>query len=74
MTNKTPDGGAAFPNIQNDIDCGGAGMSLRDYFAAHATEGDIAEYLSGFSKTVRPREAAKYRYADAMLKARGEPK
>ena len=63
------------------------GMTLRDYFAAKATEKDVEEYERGsrikevprkdglgnerFSETVYyTREQAKFRYADAMLKAR----
>lgn len=52
-------------------------MSLRDYFAAHATENDIEDNFGGqvdpqtgrcFNQ--RTREQAKYAYADAMLAAR----
>ncbi len=54
------------------------GMTLRDYFAAKATEQDLQSFLW---KSVGPRSAvqsctreeAKYKYADAMMKAR-EPK
>ena len=63
------------------------GMTLRDYFAAKATEKDVEEYERGSrikevprkdgvgSDRVREivyytREQAKFRYADAMLKAR----
>jgi hypothetical protein len=63
------------------------GMTLRDYFAAKATEEDIKNYMqddgnliSGTDTLGRPwerreiiyftREQAKYRYANAMLKAR----
>lgn len=63
------------------------GMTLRDYFAAKATEEDVKNYMqddgnliSGTDTLGRPwerreiiyftREQAKYRYADAMLKAR----
>ena len=63
------------------------GMTLRDYFAAKATEKDVEEYERGsrikevprkdglgnerFSETVYyTREQAKFRYADAMMKAR----
>jgi hypothetical protein len=50
-------------------------MTLRDYFAAKASEADIAEYMP---KTVgeatlqpyRTRQWARYKHADAMLKAR----
>ena len=63
------------------------GMTLRDYFAAKATEGDINAHREGpmeehivsdmngrkhitHRSTRYTREQAKYRYADAMLKAR----
>lgn len=55
------------------------GMDLRDYFAAHASEKDIQDYMwetthqssHCFSKVeVRNREQARYAYADAMIKAR----
>jgi hypothetical protein len=69
------------------------GMTLRDYFAARASEEDIRTHtysekkdqviknpIDGtsqiiftniiFTNTVCTREQAKYRYADAMLKAR----
>jgi hypothetical protein len=63
-------------------------MTLRDYFAAKATEEDIAAHIwkghkedfvmadgYGMKKVVKreamwSREEAKYRYADAMLRAR----
>lgn len=51
------------------------GMDLRDYFAARALEQDIQEYLwervGVYGKIARcTREEAKYKYADAMMKAR----
>ena len=76
-------GGPAFPSGSHD-----RGMTLRDYFAVHATEEDIAPYIhtgavvdkvvdDGYghkrvTKTyeTRTREAARYCYADAMIKAR----
>ena len=66
------------------------GMTLRDYFAAKASEEDIAKHiLKNYQeeyigetyegeKIIRKRQAmwtreeARYRYADAMLRARGE--
>ena len=62
-------------------------MTLRDYFAARASEEDIEEHSNGpktehivndstgmkrivHRNTIYTREQAKYRYADAMLKAR----
>lgn len=72
---KPDDGGPAFPRDHRHE--GHNGMSLRDYFAAHATEGDVQEYI-GKRKTIggfvlnqyKDREMAKYLYADAMLEAR----
>lgn len=54
-----------------------SGMFLRDYFAARATEQDIEQHR-GFDRlddADRPiytesREVAKFKYADAMVKAR----
>lgn len=82
MTTKT-NGGTAFPSIKI---VGGdnynpprqyhmPGMTLRDYFAAKAMAGQIAfaagKYERGYDgwRDEFAREA--YRYADAMLKARG---
>ena len=89
---NTNTGGPAFPLSTVDpydrsvTTCDG--MTLRDYFAAKASEEDIAAHIwKGFNElTIRTagdgtkyeasqaarwaREEAKYRYADAMLKAR----
>ena len=56
-------------------------MTLRDYFAATATNSDIDRFMYARAKDCSPymptiyqamsREEAKYAYADAMLKARG---
>ncbi len=51
------------------------GMDLRDYFAAQATEQDIQPFLwksVGSYSAVQccTREEARYKYADAMMKAR----
>ena len=76
-------GGPAFPTTQVDGGSDGIGikdgiwhfpgMTLRDYFAAHANEKDIARHQTD-PRTGRlvTREVAKYRYASAMLKARGQ--
>ncbi|WP_272659239.1 hypothetical protein [Providencia sp. PROV113] len=70
MTDKT--GGAAFPVPATELH--GTGMSLRDYLAAKAMQGILAN--PGQLDNVTD-EAAKwvacdsYRMADAMLKARG---
>ena len=69
---------------QNDPDYyaeSSGGMTIRDYFAARATEDDIHEHRlkywqnadgSRVSKWIyeSSREAGKYAYADAMLKER----
>ena len=71
------DGGPAFP-LQYDDGSFQSGMSLRDYFAAHAPE----EYLMGVTRKWRESgelqetevstimAAAAFMYADAMLKER----
>lgn len=91
------DGGPAFPIAEfdyqtmrpknvDDMKRMLSGMSLRDYLAAHATEGDISNHLEGpwcdqvvdvgGGKQIvkgplrRTREQARYAFADAMLKAR----
>lgn len=61
-------------------DCGGAGMTLRDYFAAKAMQGDWAAqddltgvFLNGDSEDdLYLRAKLYYRMADAMLRARNE--
>ena len=89
---KENNGGPAFPltyvvppqNVLNVYQ----GMTLRDYFAAKASEEDINAHIwkghtedyvtaDGYGKklivqrqAVWTREEARYRYADAMLKAR----
>jgi hypothetical protein len=67
------DGGPAFPYEYSEKWGGDAqdGMSIRDYFAAHATEEDVRAHMyDDRLHQVCSREAARYRYADAMLKAR----
>ncbi|MGV2937290.1 hypothetical protein ACIPUA_20035 [Providencia sp. AGC89] len=77
MTDKT--GGAAFPIPATELHGTDTGMSLRDYLAAKAMQGDLASQSVGLGSfdNDAPDEAlvnrAKfhYRMADAMLKARG---
>jgi hypothetical protein len=88
MTTNT--GGSAFPfaiavggdaGIVTSDEMGVYGLSIRDYFAAKATQYDIRDYMYEYDSTgntyvigmkqIRTREEAKYAYADAMLKARG---
>lgn len=74
MTTKNT-GGPAFPLPVADQDCCGrfesgyGGMTLRDYFAAKAMQGEVA---ANTSKRADPTETAEYAYqmADAMLRAR----
>ncbi len=64
--------------IKEEITSGG--MDLRDYFAAIASEQDIDKYqwntTVGYGIVSKieacSREEAKYKYADAMMKARKE--
>lgn len=67
---NTNTGGPAFPHI--DSGCGRfeAGMTLRDYFAAKAMQGMMAD--GQVLKLVGDSELAKaaYAIADVMLKAR----
>jgi hypothetical protein len=87
--NRINDGGPAFPLPVNDEQCrarfdsGYGGMTLRDYFAAHAMAALIAEPLnegersaaSAWTARMQMRgpdliATAAYIMADAMLKAR----
>lgn len=63
------DGGQAFPCMYPNAN--NLGMTLRDYFAAHANESDVAFWLrhTPAIDMTFGREAAKYAYADAMLAA-----
>jgi len=76
MTTETKDGGPAFPahGSMGEVTCDG--MTLRDYFAAKAMAAEIAagkdmDGMRGYDgwRDEFAREA--YRYADAMLSARG---
>jgi hypothetical protein len=76
------DGGPAFPvpdtyYPNGQVQYGPTGMSLRDWFAGHASEDDIGGYLrekispkTGRKISGLSREEAKYAYADAMMQAR----
>jgi len=83
MSQPISDGGPAYPvspEIYNGT--GLCGMTLRDYFAAAATEKDIQEFIPatcGEADQFRQkhgflpsRQWARYCHADVMLKARGE--
>ena len=47
-------------------------MSLRDYFASHASDSDVERWMEiySFNGTPITEEEAKYAYADAMLAER----
>ena len=79
-------GGPAFPTGTGGNTPYSNGMTLRDYFATHASEEDIRHWQPmnvmvthirddcGRRETYRTpgmysREVARYRYADAMLRA-----
>ena len=66
MNQPINDGGPAFPSETE------WGMTLRDYFAAKALQGNIAHPEVTGNRDDIARDA--YKYADAMLKARGEAK
>lgn len=76
---KINDGGSAFPTDgEHQPDAHFMhyeGMSLRVYIAIHAPAEEIAIMVSPYSSRTYLEEicAARYRYADEMLKAR-EPK
>lgn len=77
---KGDNGGPAFP--REDYQCNGAdgslgqeGMSMRDHFAAKAMQGAIANNMfsdAGSDHEIEWVVRLSYKYADAMLKARGE--
>ena len=69
------DGGPAFPTGLTPGHYSQEGMSLRVWFAGHATEDDISAHRKlrqgqGFGNYECTREEAKYAYADAMIAAR----
>ncbi|MEN9885738.1 MAG: hypothetical protein RL758_316 [Pseudomonadota bacterium] len=61
-------GGPAFPDWLQD------GMTLRDYFAAKAMQGLLAQF-QGCANGCDPAHHAKWSYemADAMIAARSQP-
>lgn len=73
-----PENPPAFPQASPDMCLEGQkvkdtqGMSLRDWFAGHATDADVREYQLNDEgeRNNATREQAKYAYADAMLAAR----
>lgn len=70
-----PNGGVAFPSAGADRN----GMSLRDYFAAHASDYDVSRIIDDYwlaadaSEGNQPSVAkARYIHADAMLAERAK--
>lgn len=59
-------GGAAFPKA----DVAGSGMTLRDYFAAHALQGYFASGQASNKDEALKAIPVFYKFADAMLEAR----
>lgn len=74
-TTQHNDGGPAFPGgtvselTGHPIPSANSGMTLRDYFACHASDDDVSYWLRALGSQAT-REEAKYAHADAMLKAR----
>lgn len=75
---RSTDNSPAFPIQETDKTHFMPGMSLRDYFAVHANEQDIASAVSRHSHvTPNPhpnltRSEARYAHADGMLAIRGK--
>jgi len=72
--NTINNGGPAFPSVGEGFgnpSYSAPGMTLRDWFATHATEQDLQAFRDprpgGWNPT---RWAARYLHADEMLKAR----
>ena len=69
MSEKT--GGPAFPIKGPVMTSDEQGMTLRDYFAAKAMQGDWAAEVAGANgETMEDSARRYYKMADAMLKAR----
>ena len=75
MSKKTKTGGPAFPTETiHKISSDGyiyEGMTMRDYFAAQALTGILANTSDKCASTSTIASCC-YEFADAMLKARGE--
>lgn len=66
-------GGASVDDVKRVVDAAGAvGLSVRDYFAAKALQGFLAQYGSWADEDFSGEAAGAYRMADAMLEARKE--
>lgn len=69
------DGGPAFPVLERggsglELSC--AGLSQRDFFAAHAMSGWLASFGDNASPKIDKVASFAYEIADAMLAARGQ--
>ena len=73
MSKELKDGGPAFPlqSIGPHFPAGYAGMTLRDYFAAKALAGILANTSDKCASTSTIASCC-YELADAMLEARGQ--
>jgi hypothetical protein len=63
---------SAFPVQYDDGSCQG-GMTLRDYFAAAALQGILAQYESSCPQNIKACAKDAYLFADEMLKVRESP-
>lgn len=83
MSAQIEDGGSAFPEVFTDIKgergdyhsdtYSAGGMTLRDYFAAHALPGLQVrswDHIKGDGEILKHWAASAYAVADEMLKAR----
>lgn len=72
MSDKTNDGGPAFPRTSNlPYTKSQEGMSLRDYFAGQAVAGLLSDKNFFLANPNNGIALTCYELADAMLKARG---
>lgn len=72
---KGDNGGPAFPVAGSEHNYPIEGMTMRDYFATKAMHGAIANNMfsdAGSDHEIEWVVRLSYKYADAMLKARGE--
>lgn len=68
---KETDGGPAFPSLTTEAVWAPAGMSLRDYIAIHAPSAEVSDFrYNDTGARVRGWAAARYLYADCMLRVR----
>ncbi|WGG61830.1 hypothetical protein [Brucella intermedia] len=69
---KIETGGPAFPvSVPVDFQFAHEGMTLRDYFAIHASREELIWFRVNKNGNGLSEVEARYAYADAMLDARG---